>query len=72
LKIKIREIYLSVTPGGGKNHHSKGANSRLVISSASDSESDKINQWPRWSLFFRSAIGSPIDQPPALLANDLS
>jgi hypothetical protein len=47
------------------------ANSRLIICSASDSKSDKSNQWQRWSEFFRSVIGDLIDQPPALLANGL-
>jgi hypothetical protein len=47
----------------------KGANNRLVICSASDNESDKYNQWQRRSEFFLSVIGTPIDQPPALLAN---
>jgi hypothetical protein len=50
---------------------SKGAKNHLIICSASDSESDKSNQWYRWSEFFRSVIGAPIDQPPALLANGL-
>jgi hypothetical protein len=46
----------------------KGANSRLVICSASDSESDKSNQRKSWSDLFRAVIGAPIDQLPALLA----
>jgi hypothetical protein len=55
-----------------ENNIFKGANSRLVTFSASDSESDKRSQWQRWSEFFRSVIGVPIDQLPELLANGIS
>jgi hypothetical protein len=38
--------------------NTKGAKSRLFISSASDSESDKSNQWQSCSEFYRSVIGA--------------
>jgi hypothetical protein len=47
----------------------KDANSLFVIYSASYSESDKSNQWQRWSEYFQSVIGAPIDHPLALFSN---